>query len=101
MKAKRLLKKLNYLPRWAWYLLSLSIGGPFGPLVVYLIFHALDKAAKDEEEENGFEYIKAVAAKTGVLVPEGLKDLEHKEIRHTGVVTVDKMEDAVREALSK
>lgn len=56
MKAKRLLKKLNYLPRWAWYLLSLSIGGPFGPLVVYLIFHALDKAAKDEEEENGFEW---------------------------------------------
>ena len=54
-----------------------------------------------KEEENGFEYIKAVAAKTGVLVPEGLKDLEHKEIRHTGIVTVDKMEDAVREALSK
>lgn len=51
MKAKRLLKKLNYLPRWAWYLASLSIGGPIGPLFVYLGFHALDKMVKDEEEE--------------------------------------------------
>ena len=51
MKAKRILKKLNYLPRWAWYLASLSIGGPIGALFVYLGFHALDKMAKDEEEE--------------------------------------------------
>ena len=51
MKAKRLLKKLNYLPRWAWYLASLSIGGPVGPLFVYLGFHVLDKMAKDEEDE--------------------------------------------------
>lgn len=52
MKAKRILKKLNYLPRWAWYLASLSIGGPIGPLFVYLGFHALDKMAKDQEEED-------------------------------------------------
>ena len=51
MKANRLLKKLNYLPRWAWDLAALSIGGPNGPLFVYLGFHALDKMAKDEEEE--------------------------------------------------
>lgn len=51
MKAKRILKKLNYLPRWAWYLLSLSVGFPFGPIVVYLGFHVLDKMAKDEEDE--------------------------------------------------
>ena len=54
-----------------------------------------------KEEENGFEYIKAVHAKTGVMVPEGLKDLERKEVRHTGVVKVEEMESAVREALSK
>ena len=54
MKAKRILKKLNYLPRWAWYLASLSIGGPIGPLFVYLGFHALDKMAKDQEEEESF-----------------------------------------------
>lgn len=52
MKVKRILKKLNYLPRWAWYLASLSIGGPIGPLFVYLGFHVLDKMAKDEEEDE-------------------------------------------------
>ena len=56
MKAKRILKKLNYLPRWAWYLASLSIGGPIGPLFVYLGFHALDKMAKDQEEEESFSW---------------------------------------------
>ena len=51
MKAKRLLRKLNYLPRWAWYLGSLGVGGPVGPFVVYLVFHVLEKAAADEVEE--------------------------------------------------
>lgn len=51
MKAKRLLKKLNYLPRWAWYLASLCVGGPVGPFVVYLVFHVLQKAAEDEVDE--------------------------------------------------
>ena len=52
MKVKRVLKKLNYLPRWAWYLASLAVGGPIGPLFVYLGFHVLDKMAKDEEDEE-------------------------------------------------
>ena len=52
MKVKRLLKKLDYLPRWAWYLLSFFVVGPFGPLAVYLIFHVLQKAAKDEDESS-------------------------------------------------
>ena len=41
--AKRLLRKLDYLPRWAWYAMSLAIGGPVGPVVVYVAFHALQK----------------------------------------------------------
>ena len=52
MKAKRLLRKLNYLPRWAWYLASLCVGGPIGPVAVYLVFHVLEKAAADEVEET-------------------------------------------------
>ena len=52
MKAKRLLRKLNYLPRWAWYLASLCVGGPIGPVAVYLVFHVLEKAAADEIEET-------------------------------------------------
>ena len=50
--ARRLLRKLDYLPRWAWYMLSLFIGGPIGPFVVYLVFHVLTKAADDEEPEQ-------------------------------------------------
>ncbi len=52
MKVQNLLKKLNYLPRWSWYVLSLCVGGPVGPFVVYLLFHALEKAAKDEAESE-------------------------------------------------
>jgi len=52
MNAKKILKTLNYLPRWAWYLLSFFIAGPFGLLGVYLVFHVLNKAAADQQEEE-------------------------------------------------
>lgn len=51
------------------------------------------------EEVNGFEYVKAVAAKTGVRVPAGLKDLENKPIRHTGVIEVPEMAKAVEDSV--
>ena len=50
--AKRILRTLDYLPRWAWYTLSFFLLPPFGPVVVYLVFHALGKAAQDEREED-------------------------------------------------
>ena len=50
MNAKKILKTANYLPRWAWYLISFFIGGPFGILAVYLAFHVLGKIAKEQEE---------------------------------------------------
>lgn len=49
---KKLMHKLNYLPRWAWYLGSLFVAGPFGPLAVYLIFHVLGKMIQDYEREE-------------------------------------------------
>ena len=49
MNAKKILKTLDYLPRWAWYLASLFIVGLLGPLVVYLVFHVLTKIAKEQE----------------------------------------------------
>lgn len=51
------------------------------------------------EEANGFEYVKALAAKTGVRVPAGLKDLENKPVRHTGVIEVPEMPKAVEESV--
>lgn len=50
--AKRILRKLDYLPRWAWYTLSFFLLPPFGPVIVYLVFHALGKAAQDEPDED-------------------------------------------------
>lgn len=53
---RKLLKKLDYLPRWAWYLCAFFMAGPFGILFVYLVFHVLNKMAQDytEEEERPF-----------------------------------------------
>ena len=51
MNAKKILKTMNYLPRWAWYLTSFLIAGPFGMLAVYLMFHVLSKIEQDQENE--------------------------------------------------
>ncbi len=71
MKAKRLLKKLNYLPRWAWYMLSFFTFGPFGIVGVYLTFHVLNKmAAEETEEASAFEWSVDVGS-DGVHVRKG------------------------------
>lgn len=49
-KARRALRMLGYLPRWAWYALSFFIAGPFGFVFVYLLFYALNKAAQEETQ---------------------------------------------------
>jgi len=49
---KKLMRKLNYLPRWAWYLCSFFVAGPFGLLAVYLVFHVLGKMIQDYEKEE-------------------------------------------------
>ena len=50
-------------------------------------------------EENGFEYVKAVEAATGVKVPSGLKDLDKKEIRHRDVIEIPDMISAVESSV--
>ncbi len=51
------------------------------------------------EFADGFAYISALNAKTGVPVPKGLSGLENKKVRHTGVVNKDELSKAVRESL--
>ena len=51
------------------------------------------------EEENGFRYVEALAAKTGVRVPKGLKYLDKKEVRHTGVIDIDQMKLTVEKSI--
>ena len=52
-----------------------------------------------EKGESGFESVKNLYEKTKVRVPAGLKDLENKEIRHTGVLDIEEMPDAVYDCL--
>ena len=48
---------------------------------------------------DGFAYISALNAKTGVRVPKGLAGLENKKVLHTGVYGKEELLDAVRDAL--
>ena len=48
-----------------------------------------------DEQPDGFAYIREIAEKTGVMVPEGLRDLDKKEIRHRGVINTDEIEKTV------
>ena len=52
MKAKNILNKLDYVPRWLWYVGSLFVAPPFGPVAVFVIFHALARAAQEDEERE-------------------------------------------------
>ena len=38
-----------------------------------------------------------IAEETGVKVPEGLRDLDKKEIRHKGVINIDEIQETVLE----
>ena len=49
---KKLKRKLDYLPRWAWYMCSFFIAGPFGIVGVYLLFYVLKRMIKDYEQED-------------------------------------------------
>ncbi len=51
------------------------------------------------KQENGFAAVSALAEKTGVRVPAGLKDLEKKEIRHKSVIDIADMPSAVYDAV--
>ena len=47
------------------------------------------------EQPDGFAYIKEIAEATGVNIPEGLRDLDKKEIRHKGVIETADIQDTV------
>ena len=65
----------------------------------YKFAEAVSGAIGLPEEENGFEYIKALEKHTGVGVPAGLRDLDKREVRHKEVIGKEEVEKAVEEAL--
>ncbi|MEE1037823.1 MAG: threonine synthase [Eubacterium sp.] len=61
----------------------------------YKFADSVAKAIGVKECNDGFEYVKEVNAATSVAIPAGLKDLDKKEIRHTGVLDVEEMPKSV------
>jgi threonine synthase len=59
------------------------------------VAHAIGAGVRADEFAN----IAALHEKTGVRVPDALKNLGNKEIRHKGVVAIDEMKNAVRASL--
>ena len=66
----------------------------------YKFAESVAKSIGLADEPDGFSYIKAVAAETGVRIPRGLKDLDKKEIRHTGVIEIPQMMDVVEKSVN-
>jgi len=54
-----------------------------------------------KEEKDGFASVRALNKKTGVNVPKALDGLEGKPIRHTGVININEMQQAVEKILAK
>lgn len=54
-----------------------------------------------EEQPDGFAYIREVEEATGIKVPEGLRDLDKKEIRHRGVIDIDEIRDTVHDLFAR
>ena len=65
----------------------------------YKFAESVAKSIGLPERESGFEYIEDIAKETGVRVPKALRDLDKKEIRHRGVITIEQMPEAVEESV--
>ena len=65
----------------------------------YKFADSVARAIGMPEEKDGFAYVYALNTETNVRIPKGLKGLEEKEVRHTGVIDVAEMKNAVKVSL--
>ncbi len=65
----------------------------------YKFAQSVAKSIGINEDMNGFEFINAVSAKTGVRVPKGLQNLDKKEIRHKDVIQIKDMAKMVEQSV--
>ena len=56
---------------------------------------AVGQALELPKAADGFRAVEDLEKATGISVPYGLKDLDKKEIRHSGTVTIDEMPQVV------
>jgi threonine synthase len=66
----------------------------------YKFAESVSKAINLPACEDGFAYIKELAASTGVEIPYGLRDLDKKEIRHKGTLDIDQLKTEILECLN-
>jgi len=52
-------------------------------------------------EPDEFAYVRTLNKKTGVNIPKALNGLKNKEIRHTGILEINEMKQAVEKVLAK
>ncbi len=65
----------------------------------YKFAQSVAKSIGIDGDMNGFEFINAVNAKTGVSVPKGLQNLDKKEIRHKDVIEIKDMMKMVEQSV--
>ena len=53
------------------------------------------------KEKDGFDYVRALNAQTGVTIPKELIDLDKKQIRHQQVIKINELPQAVFASLSE
>ena len=82
MDAKKILKKMDYIPRWLWYVGSLFVAPPISTLAVWLTFHILGKMAKEQEEQEAAGYGTYQTAEA--FHPEGTVRGDGYEVRTAG-----------------
>lgn len=66
----------------------------------YKFSESVAEAIGMESMENPYELLVKLSEETGIAIPEGLMDLDKKEVRHSEVIDVESMKDAVVEALN-
>lgn len=65
----------------------------------YKFAASVNKAMNLPKDADDFKAIKSLQRATGIPVPEALKDIEKREIKHKLVINVEDMPDAVRKIL--
>lgn len=67
----------------------------------YKFSRSVYEALYGKNDKNEFEIMEELSQKTGVPIPENLKGLNKKQIRHTAVCEADEMENYVRTISNK
>ena len=63
------------------------------------VYHNAQILMEAYPEADGFAYVKSLSEKTGIKIPDGLKDLDKKQILHSEIIEKDALKNAVDRSL--